>query len=169
MEIVGLVHQIIKNESPAKVFIDIGGLGAGIVDRLWELGYKDVVVGVNAGSKPLNGKFYTNKRAEMWGELREWLVDEPCQIPNNDALHSDICGIRYKIDSNSRLQMERKEDMKKRGIRSPDSADALCLTFAYPETALNSTRKSNEVAVSIMRPQLERMQIESDLYYGRQD
>ena len=62
--------------------------------------------------------------------------------------------------------MERKEDMKKRGIRSPDSADALCLTFAVPETALNSTRKSNEVAVSIMRPQLERLQLESDLYYG---
>ena len=98
--------------------------------------------------------------------MREWLHDEPCQVPNNDALHSDICGIRYKIDSNSRLQMERKEDMKKRGIRSPDSADALCLTFAYPETAINSTVKSNELSVSIMRPQLERLQIESDLYYG---
>ena len=166
MEVVGIVHQIIKDEKPAKVFVDIGGLGAGIVDRLFEFGCRDVVVGVNAGSKPLNGRIYANKRAEMWGVLREWLHDEPCQVPNNDALHSDICGIRYKIDSNSRLQMERKEDMKKRGIRSPDSADALCLTFAYPETAINSTVKSNELSVSIMRPQLERLQIESDLYYG---
>lgn len=166
MEVVGLVHQIIQEEKPAKVFIDIGGLGAGIVDRLFELGCRDVVVGVNAGSKPLNSRIYANKRAEMWGMLREWLNDEPCQVPNNDALHSDICGIRYKIDSNSRLQMERKEDMKKRGIRSPDSADALCLTFAQPETALNSTIKSNELSASIMRPQLERLQIESDLYYG---
>ena len=166
MEVVGLVHQIIQEEKPAKVFIDIGGLGAGIIDRLYELGCRDVVVGVNAGSSPLNGRIYANKRAEMWGTLREWLHDEPCQVPNNDALHSDICGIRYKIDSNSRLQMERKEDMKKRGIRSPDSADALCLTFAQPETALNSTIKSNELSASIMRPQLERLQIESDLYYG---
>jgi hypothetical protein len=62
--------------------------------------------------------------------------------------------------------MERKEDMKKRGIRSPDAADSLCLTFAQPETALNSTVKSNELSASIMRPQLERLQIESDLYYG---
>ena len=166
MEVVGICQQILETEKPDKMFIDIGGLGAGIVDRLFELGGRGVVVGINAGSRPLNAKTYLNKRSEMWGTLREWLHDEPCQVPNNDALHSDICGIRYKIDSNSRLQMERKEDMKKRGIRSPDSADALCLTFAVPETALNSTRKSNEVAVSIMRPQLERLQLESDLYYG---
>ncbi len=168
MEVVGLCHRILEEEKPDKMFIDIGGLGAGIVDRLFELGYRSIVVGVNAGSRPLNAKIFSNKRAEMWGSLLEWLRDEPCQVPDNDPLHSDICGIRYKIDSNSRLVMEKKEDMKKRGIRSPDSADAICLTFAQPESALNYAVKSNQLSVSIMRPQLERSQIESDLYYGGQ-
>jgi hypothetical protein len=168
MEVVGICHQILETEKPDKMFIDIGGLGAGIVDRLYELGYRGVVVGINAGSRPLNAKIYSNKRAEMWGSLLEWLRDEPVQLPDNNALHSDICGIRYKIDSNSRLVMEKKEDMKKRGIRSPDSADAICLTFAQPETALNSTIKSSQLSASIMKPQLERLQIESDLYYGGQ-
>lgn len=167
MEVVGICHQILETEKPDKMFIDIGGLGAGILDRLFELGYRGIVVGVNAGARPLNARIYSNKRAEMWGSLLEWLRDEPCQVPDDNALHSDICGIRYKIDSNSRLQMERKEDMKKRGIRSPDSADAICLTFAQPETALNSSVKSNNLSVSIMRPQLERSQIEADLYHGR--
>ena len=167
MEVVGICHQIIINEKPNKMFIDIGGLGAGIVDRLYELGHRGTVVGINAGSRPLNSRIYSNKRAEMWGVLLEWLQDEPCQLPDDNALHSDICGIRYKIDSNSRLVMEKKEDMKKRGIRSPDSADSLCLTFAQPETTLNTSILSNQLSASIMGPQLERLQIESDLYYGR--
>lgn len=120
MHLVGIVHRLIAEESPYKVFVDIGGLGAGIVDRLFELGHRDVVVGINAGGSPLDSRRYANKRCEMWGELKKWLADEPVSIPDSDALHADICGIQYKIDSNSRLVMERKEDMKKRGIRSPD-------------------------------------------------
>ncbi len=120
MEIVGIVHRIIINEKPDKVFIDIGGLGAGIVDRLHELGYKDLVVGVNSGSTPLDQQLYLNKRSEMWGEFKQWLENEPVQIPDNDELHADICSTRYKYDSLTRLVMEPKADMKKRGIRSSD-------------------------------------------------
>lgn len=138
MEVVGIVHNIIQNEKIDKVLLDIGGLGAGVFDRLVELGHRDILVGVNAGSKPLNGEKYYNKRAEMWGELKAWLQEEPCQIPDVDSLHSDLCGLKYKIDSNSRLRMESKEDAKKRGIRSPDEADALCLTFALPNTAFQT-------------------------------
>lgn len=132
MEIVGIVNQIILSEKPAKVFIDIGGLGAGIVDRLHELGHNKLVVGVNAGSKPLNGNRFYNKRAEMWAELKAWLNDYPVQIPDSDSLHADLCALKYTFDSTSRLKIESKEDAKKRGIRSPDEADALCLTFAFP-------------------------------------
>lgn len=135
MEIVGIIHQIIKNEKPFKVCIDVVGLGAGIVDRLNELGHSGLIVSVNAGAKPLDNKKYYNKRSEMWGELKQWLREEPCQIPNSDSLHADLCGLKYKFDSNSRLQMESKADAKKRGIRSPDEADALCLTFALPNSA----------------------------------
>lgn len=126
MEITGIVHKMIEELLPTKVFVDVGGLGAGIVDRLFELGHRDVVVPVNAGSSPLDGRKYANKRSEMWGELKAWLSDGPVQIPDDDALHADLCGIRYKIDSNSRLVMEQKSEMKKRGIRSPDTSDALC-------------------------------------------
>jgi hypothetical protein len=135
MEVTGIVHSLIEQHKPAKVFVDVGGLGAGVVDRLFELGHKDTVVAVNAGSSPLNEKKYSNKRAEMWGECAAWLQDLPVQIPDTDSLHADLCGIRYTFDSNSRLVMEKKEDMKKRGIRSPDESDALCLTFAFPATA----------------------------------
>ncbi|MGL6123765.1 MAG: hypothetical protein ACRC1W_12275 [Shewanella sp.] len=152
MEITGIVHNIIEKEDPHKVFVDIGGLGAGIVDRLHELGHKNVVVGVNAGSSPLDSKRYVNKRAEMWGELKQWM-QETCQIPDNDALHADLCGIRYKVDSNSRLVMEQKAEMKKRGIRSPDAADALCLTFSYPSSALQDNVTSKKVAARIMTKQ----------------
>jgi len=151
MEVVGLVHRIIIDESPAKVFIDIGGLGAGIVDRLVELGYRDVVVGVNCGESPLNERRYLNKRAEIWGEMREWLANYPCKIPDEDSLHSDLTNIKYTYNSNSRLQLESSEKMKKRGIRSPDEATALALTFSLPPSAIIETkrRSSNEAGRAI--------------------
>lgn len=145
MEVAGMVHRIIEDEKPFMVFVDVGGLGAGVVDRLYELGHREIVVAVNAGSKPLDAKKYFNKRAEMWGLCKEWLQDEPCVIPDSDSLHSDLCGVRYKFDSNSRLQMERKEDMKSRGIRSSDEADALCLTFALPPSSLDDNNTGSEV------------------------
>ncbi len=137
MEVAGIVVRIINEEKPAKVFIDVVGLGAGVYDRLREMGYGDRIMGVNSGEKPMNGEKYTNKRAEMWGLMREWLEDQPAQIPDDDELHADLTGPQYSYDSNNRLRLEKKEDMKKRGLRSPDKGDALALTFAFPvsETA----------------------------------
>lgn len=160
MELTGIVNQIIINERPVKVFVDIGGLGAGIVDRLKELGHGDIVVGVNAGSSPLDNRKYSNKRSEMWGELKSWLEDEPCQIPDCDELHSDICGTRYKIDSNSRLVMEKKEEMKKRGIRSSDTADALCLTFSQPIIVKDNNKKAS----TLMSKQRMNLNARSQIY-----
>ncbi len=151
MEVVGIVHTLIKAHSPAKVFIDIGGLGAGVYDRLVELGLKDIVVAVNAGSSPLNGDLYVNKRAEMWGLVKKWLTDAPVAIPDSDSLHADLCGTRYSFDSLTRLVIEPKDKMKKRGLRSPDEADALCLTFALPLGAVQANKNNAEsVASSIM-------------------
>jgi hypothetical protein len=166
MEITGIVHTLIINEQPFRVFVDVGGLGAGIVDRLKELGHGDIVIPVNSGSKPLNGRAYYNKRAELWGEMRKWLLDSPCQIPDDDSLHADLCGIRYTIDSNSRLVMEKKADMKKRGVRSPDEADALALTFALTDTAMNNVSIKNDIAAKIMRKQKAYADARSNLYKG---
>jgi len=90
------------------------------------------VVQVNSSESPIDAKKYTNKRAEMWGEVEDWLTNQPAQLPDSDELQADLTQIRYSYDSNNALKMERKEDMKKRGFRSPDMADALGLTFAKP-------------------------------------
>jgi hypothetical protein len=132
MEVAGMCARILKAEPVVRMFVDIGGLGAGVVDRLNELGFGDRVEGVNSGEKPLEPDRYSNRRAEMWGQMGDWLKTTPCRIPDTDTLHSDLVGPGYKFDSNSRLMIERKEDMKKRGLRSPDEADALALTFASP-------------------------------------
>lgn len=152
MEITGIVHNIIITENPAAVCVDVGGLGAGIVDRLNELGHKEVVHGINSGSKPLDARKYINKRSELWGLGKEWFLDEPCQVPDNDELHADLCNVKYKVDSVSRLKMEKKEEMKKRGVRSSDTADALLLTFALPGTFFNNTskKKKSEIARDLM-------------------
>lgn len=150
MEVTGIVHSIIERERPVKVFVDVGGLGAGVVDRLCELGHRDIIVAVNAGSSALDARRYYNKRAEMWGLCRQWLEDL-AQIPDDDSLHADLCGIRYKIDSNSRLVMEQKTEMKKRDVRSPDLAEALILTFAQPVSALEtgSNKSLKRMAASL--------------------
>jgi hypothetical protein len=140
MEVAGIVFQMIKDEKPAQVAVDVGGLGAGVYDRLVELveyGKTDLVQ-VNSSNSPLDATKYTNKRAEMWGEMREWMEKQPAQIPDSDELQADLTQIRYSYDSNNALKMEKKEDMKKRGFRSPDLADALGLTFAAPVVNLDT-------------------------------
>lgn len=144
MQSVGWCKQVIDAEKPARLFIDVGGLGVGIYDRLVELGYGEVVKPVNFGSAPLEppqtdgegkevGGGPCNRRAEMWMASNEWLQQEGgADIPDSDSLHGDACGPSYKYDSNSRLQLEKKEDMRKRGVPSPDEWDAVALTFAEP-------------------------------------
>lgn len=133
MEMVSIIHQVIKNEKPTRVFVDEGGVGAGVLDRLHELGYTETVVGVNSGSSSsLNVNKFMNKRSEMWCSLKRWLEDEPCVIPDSDELHADICNTRSKEHSSGKLLMESKKEMRGRDVRSSDTADALCLTFAYP-------------------------------------
>lgn len=144
MELAGLCRRILESEAPYvdRMFIDVGGLGAGVVDRLREMGFARRVTAVNFGSKAIREDRYVNKRAEMWGALRDWLADElPADIPDEDSLQADLVGPQYSYDSSGRLKLESKEDMKKRGIRSPDLADALALTFAAPVRRSRNTQK----------------------------
>lgn len=134
MEVAGIVRMAIKEVGAKQCTIDVGGLGAGVYDRLKELVHSREceIVQVNSANSPTDSKKYTNKRAEMWGETREWLENQPASIPDSDELMADLTQIRYSYDSNNALKMEKKEDMKKRGFRSPDMADSLGLTFAKP-------------------------------------
>jgi hypothetical protein len=82
----------------------------------------------------------------MWMKSKEWL-EEPAgvQIPDSDNLQADACGPSYKYDSLTRLQLEKKDDMRRRGVASPDEWDAVALTFAEPvvEHSYRSLPKRN--------------------------
>ena len=122
-----VAEEIVKNHIDV-TFVDGVGLGAGVVDRLRQLGFP--CVEVLSGSTPdaENKDTAFNKRAEMWMRMREWLVG--ADLPDDTELRDDLTGIEYFFDTKQRIQMERKEDMKKRGLHSPDCADAVALTFA---------------------------------------
>jgi len=128
MTVVGHIIEAIEEFKPALVVIDEGGLGAGIVDRLKEQRYK--VKGVNFGNKSAQPIMYGNKRAEMWGKMKEWL--KTASIPKDRFLKTDLISPMMKPDSRGTIFLESKKDMKARGLASPDAADAICVTFAFP-------------------------------------
>ena len=117
--------------------LDVARFGAGVVDRLRQLGVPRVF-GINfggaaaawdeAGAKPR----YANKRAEIWGSVKKWLA-LGC-LPDDPELRADLTGVEYGFNAKGEIQLEKKDDMKKRGLASPDIADALALTFALPVT-----------------------------------
>ncbi len=127
---VSICTKILREENPHRMFVDAGG-GAELVDRLHELGY-DNVRSIAFGGKAGNPSKYRNKRAEMYGELNVWLTDPnyPVQLPDSDSLQSDMCSLRRVNNSMELFQLEKKENVKTRGLMSPDESDALALTFA---------------------------------------
>jgi hypothetical protein len=130
MQVAGRLATIWRDERPDAIFVDKTGMGAGIVDRLQELNVP--VVGVNSAERANDPLTYENHRAEMWWLMKEWFEDAPCCVPNNAALIADVTGPQPKESSNGRKLLEKKADMAKRGVRSPDGGDALALTFAHP-------------------------------------
>lgn len=130
MQVAGLVRRVMSDWKPKYVFVDTVGIGAGVYDRLIELGHRNVLP-VVAGAKAEEFDRYVNKRAEMWARMRDWLDDEMgVSLPDSDELAQELTGLRYSYDSNGRIKLERKDDLKARGEHSPDMADALALTFA---------------------------------------
>jgi len=129
MTIVGRVIDAIDEHKPALVVLDEGGLGYGILDRLHEQRYK-VVRGVNFGWKAKNPVMYGNKRAELWGTMKDWL--RSASIPNDRGLKTDLTGPTIKPNSSGTIFLEGKKEMKARGLASPDAADAIACTFAFP-------------------------------------
>jgi hypothetical protein len=142
MQIVGLVIDIIRKEKPAQINLDVGGLGIGIYDRLVEQGFGEIVKAVNFGGKPINPAptdeagnpiaGYANRRAEMWGNLKEALQGGRFSLPDRDDLMADLTSCGFSYQSNGSLLLESKEAMRKRGMPSPDLGDACALCFAQP-------------------------------------
>ena len=133
MMIAGRIINAIEEYRPALTIIDEGGLGYGILDRLMEQRYK--VRGVNFGWKSKNPVVWLNKRSEIWCHMRDWL--RSAHLPNDRLLKTDLTGVHLKMNSTGAIQLESKKEMKARGLASPDSADALALTFAFPLAKMN--------------------------------
>lgn len=128
MELADETAKLIDQYKPNAVFVDGGGVGGGVVDRLKQLGYR--VIEVQSGEKAKDSDKYMNKRVEMWGEMRDWLVYGA--IDGDDELVDDLTGPEYELTLKGQLKLEPKDKMKKRGLNSPDDGDALALTFAEP-------------------------------------
>ena len=128
MQIAGLVLKIAKEEyvKPENIFIDVIGVGAGVVDRLRHQGWN--VNEVNVANSPQDKENFVNLRAELYAKnVKDWL--QTADLPQDDDW-LELASIKYKFNSSGKLQLEKKEDMKKRGLDSPDVADSLMLTFA---------------------------------------
>jgi phage terminase large subunit len=137
MAVASRAAQIFSTLGASIAFVDEGGVGGGVVDRMRQL--QVPVIGVNFAASPDNpdvndGAKYANKRAELYGRMRLWL--HKGSIP--DKVHGldmgfvdELTSPMYGLNDREAIQLERKRDMRKRGIKSPNLADALALTFAY--------------------------------------
>jgi len=128
MELVGRVARALDEIKPDACFIDSGGIGAGVVDRLEQMGHD--VIPVDFGETALDARF-DNRRAEMWWGMADWLVG--ASIPPGADLVADLTAPTYDYaNRRGRLALESKDSMRERGLASPDLADAIALTFAAP-------------------------------------
>jgi hypothetical protein len=135
MVVASRVMEQVNAHSPDAAFVDGTGIGWGVVDRLAQLGCS-TVRGVDFGARAdrtdgIDAMVrYANKRAEMWGYLKEW-CKAGC-LPDDRDLRSDLTAVDYGYDASDAILLEKKDDMRRRGLASPDDGDALALTFAWP-------------------------------------
>lgn len=130
MTFAGTVIHHINRFKPDAVFIDSGAMGAGVIDRIRQLGYSciDVAFGGKADS---DGR-YVNRRTEMYFKLTKFIKEDGGSLPQDDTLSEELTNVYYGFDNRGRLKLKSKEEIKETLGRSPDMADALALTFAQP-------------------------------------
>ena len=132
MQLTGAVvaeyEALMPNQKPREILVDSIGLGAGVVDRLRELGLP--ARGINVAESPAMGTTYRNLKAELWHKAKAWLEARDCWLPKDESLVAELATVRYSFTSSGKIQIEGKDEIRKRGLPSPDRADAFCLTFA---------------------------------------
>ena len=130
VDVAGRAKEVYREQlgEIAQIAVDTIGIGSGVADIL-RRDFGDLVVDVNSSLRMGDGQNY-NLRAKMWREMREWLKGG-ASIPNDNELVTDLTALQYGFKGGE-LLLESKQDAKKRGIKSPDRADSLALTFAYP-------------------------------------
>jgi len=123
----------IRAIEPDGVFVDASGIGAGVCDTLRSYGHD--IIEVNGALKALDERRFSNRRAEMWWAMKEWL-GKAGAIPHTDTdLMGDLTAPEYTYAAKDRIQLESKDDMRARGLNSPDTGDALAMTFFQPVAA----------------------------------
>jgi len=149
MQLAAQVSAWCIQHRPDALFVDIGGMGAGVYDRLQQLGIPNVYP-VNFGGKGGTARFNgssartANHSASMWVGILEWL--ELGSLPDDDDLEIDLTGREYGFNGDGAIMLEKKESMKKRGLSSPDHADALALTFAMPVAPKRVPTSAKDIA-----------------------
>ena len=126
--------------------IDGDGFGAAVVDQLEYRGYKDGLFEFHGGERAQDNSKYFNRRAECWGLMADW-IKNGAQIPDDPELEKDLTEPLYGFSNKQQIQLEKKEDMKRRGLSSPDSGDMLAMTFSVT-LAERKTRHVTEYVYS---------------------
>lgn len=145
MRTAGIVAEWINRWHPDVCFVDEVGMGAGVLDRLIQIGH-DCVVGVKAGEKADKDKTYYNRRTEMWHRMALWMPN--ADLPNHkeckdaERLRDELTAPEFYYDAKELMRLESKKEMELRGIESPDIADSLALTFAYAVPSAQSDESS---------------------------
>ena len=119
-----------KNKRPSWIGVDVIGIGAGVYDRLKELKLPVAAVNVGETSSLKDASRFVRLRDELHYAVREWFGERNCSIPNDPVLISELSAPSYKLTSAGKIGVETKDEMKARGLKSPNAADALALTFA---------------------------------------
>lgn len=146
MHLVGVVSRLIEQHWPDAVFIDLVGIGAGVHDRLYEK-FGARIRSFEGGRKATNYKEYHSMNDQAWGEMKKWFNGKVV-APNIDGLISEFSARKYKFNSDGQLMLEKKSDMKKRGIKSPDIADSVAMTFAEDVDYYDNISEYSEYAAS---------------------
>ena len=152
MEVVGYVVKEAALRGPKVIRVDVGRPGAGVCDRLRELGYAVEEVYFGGGAR--DSQRFENRRAELYWNLRERLERGDMVLPEDDELLSDLAGIRHYFAQDGRIQLESKDETRKRLGRSPDRADAVTLAAPLDQAgqALNEWRADLHVIDEFMIP-----------------
>jgi hypothetical protein len=146
MQVAGIIARMFddlpSHEQPSTIVVDVIGIGSGVVDRMGELGLP--VIGINVSESPAIGEKFSRLRDELWWKGREWFEEMNCRLPDDETLMGELATVRYAIKSDGKIKVESKDEMKKRGLPSPDVADAFILTFAEVGRGKQKVRRNRQ-------------------------
>ena len=144
METVGIVvseyEALPYSKRPSEILVDSIGLGAGVADRLQEMNLNCQITAVNVAELPSMQDKYMRLRDELWFLVREWFESRDVKIIDDEELVAELTTPSFSFMSNGKIKVESKEQMKRKGFKSPDLADSLCLTFASRHGFAKSNR-----------------------------